>query len=235
MRQRLSPILSITSQHHPQTGQPAKNRGLPTLSQGAGFAPRGQSGLSPIFRPVHSPGVFIPIVAQSPGEHAAASISNLVYYIATSPANSTACEKSGTAYSVPRRRFCAAWTERAVPNFSPRPLSRRFDSHRSPMAGRACGGVYLPSCLLHRSITRKQHSLRKIGDCLLCPKAPVLRRVDRAGSPQFFAPSTHPAFSFPSLPNRGGLRRLTLARRRISPLLSMTSQPPIPPATPAGD
>ncbi len=40
-------------------------------------------------------------------------------------------------------------------------------------------------------------SLRKIGDCLLCPKAPeqprkcthLQRRVDRAGCPRFFAPS----------------------------------------------
>ena len=37
-----------------KTSQPAKKWGLSSLSQGAPFATRGQSGLSPFFRPIHS-------------------------------------------------------------------------------------------------------------------------------------------------------------------------------------
>jgi hypothetical protein len=53
-------------EHAPsKTAEPAKKWGLPTLSQGAPFATRGLSGLSPFFRPVHfTPGAFIPIVVR---------------------------------------------------------------------------------------------------------------------------------------------------------------------------
>ena len=50
--------------------------------------------------------------------------------------NTRACEKVGTAHSVPRSAFCDAWTGcplgRAVPNFSPRPLSPAFSSPSLP-------------------------------------------------------------------------------------------------------
>src|SRR5271163_4133739 len=39
--------------------------GLPTLSQGAPFATRGQSGQSPFFAPPLEPRVFIPIVVRN--------------------------------------------------------------------------------------------------------------------------------------------------------------------------
>jgi hypothetical protein len=56
-------VRSVVAHAPSKTVKPAKNWGLPTLSQGAPFATRGQSGLSPFFRPLH----FTPAVLNGTG------------------------------------------------------------------------------------------------------------------------------------------------------------------------
>ena len=111
-----------------KTREPAKSWGLTTLSQGAtssvgsqNSGAGGQSGLSPIFRPVHPALRFhshrCPIAGQR-----------------NTLESTRACENCGLptlsqgAVNAPENAlpFVAAWTERAVPNFSPRPLGPAF-------------------------------------------------------------------------------------------------------------
>ena len=54
-------------------------------------------------------------------------------------------------------------------------------------------------------------------DSLLCPKERLLRRVDRAGCPRFFAPSTQPGVFIPIVARSPGRETLM---RAASPLVA---------------
>src|ERR1700689_4981814 len=111
-----------------KTAEPAQNWGLPTLSQGAVFAPPWTERAFPNFSPHPlSPPRFhlhrCPISGQW-NTHACR--------VATLE-NSRTCAKLGTAYSVPRRRLCAAVDRAGCPQFcAPSTQSAAFSSPSLP-------------------------------------------------------------------------------------------------------
>ena len=103
------PISCVVAYAPSKTPEPAKHWGLPTLSQGAVNAPRkraslrrrvDRAGCPQFFAPSTQPGVFIPIVAPSPGR---GTLMRAESPLSKTHRKTAICEKLGTVHSVPRR------------------------------------------------------------------------------------------------------------------------------------
>ena len=174
----------------------------------------GQSGLSPLFSPRPlSPALSFPSLPERRSEPRPTGAAQPR---PSDPRKQENLRKGGDCPLCPkapqsqRKRplLRRQWTERAVPTFSPRPLSPAlsFPSLPERRSEPRPTGVAQP----RPSHPRKQENLRKGGDCPLCPKAPqsqrkrpLLRRqwTERA-VPTFSPCPLSPALSFPSLPER---------------------------------
>ena len=141
----------------------------------------------------------------------------------------------GTDESVPRRRFCAAWTDPSVPACSSKRVSRICP--KAPLLRHVdrsvCPGLLLQRC--HESVPRRRFcatwtdpsvpacSSKRVSR--ICPKAPLLRRVDRSVCPGLL-PDPPPRAAVKSagdldepttgIGRRAGMRVRGLGRRRAS-------------------